>query len=298
VLGSSTPARVGVSRRAVIVGAASAVVLGGSTIAAVESGVIPGRTTMHALLGLNGASGTVPAVTSGRLVTGAFDSAVRQGSTEWAASYPPGATPGDPLPVLISLHGVGGTHKATFGTYLGLDKFQAAASSPFVIASVDGGNSYWHARSSGEDAGQMVIDEFLPLLAAHGLVTDRVGLFGWSMGGFGALDLARSLGPDRVACVIAESPALWTSAGRTPAGAFDDAEDFAAHTPFGRQAELDGIAVRIDCGQGDGFYPTAVEYVGGFATPPVTSFEPGGHNPEYWRRMAPAQLEFAAKHLQ
>jgi S-formylglutathione hydrolase FrmB len=252
---------------------------------------------MHVLLGLNGAAGTVPEVSIGLLINGAFESAFRAGSTEWAVSYPPGATPGSPLPVLISLHGVGGTHKATFGRYLGLDKFQAAANSPFAIASIDGGNTYWHRRGTGEDAGRMVIDEFLPLLAAHGLTTDRLGLFGWSMGGFGALDLARSLGADRVACVIAESPALWTSAARTPAGAFDDAEDFAAHTPFGRQAELDGIAVRIDCGLGDGFYPTAVEYVDGFATAPVTSFEAGGHNPEYWRRMAPAQLDFAAQHL-
>ena len=38
----------------------------------------------------------------------------------------------------------------------------------------------------------MVLHEFLPLLdAARGLdVTDRIGLLGWSMGGYGALRLA------------------------------------------------------------------------------------------------------------
>jgi S-formylglutathione hydrolase FrmB len=289
-----------VTRRALLIGGAAAAVAVGSGVA-VEAGLLPGRSTMHAVLGLNGAPGAIPEVVAGPFVHGAFTSAWRSGSTTWAISYPPGSTVGATLPVLISLHGVRGDSAETFGTYLGLDRFLAAAVSngaaPFAIASIDGGNSYWHARTSGEDSSRTVIDEFLPLLASHGLLTERVGLFGWSMGGFGALDIGRTLGADRVGVVIASSPALWPSADRTPAGAFDGAADFEAHTPLGHQSALDGIAVRIDCGNGDGFFPVVQDYVAGFSTPPDGSFGPGGHDPGYWRRLAPAQLAFAAKHL-
>jgi hypothetical protein len=56
-----------------------------------------------------------------------------------------------------------------------VDRFLGAAveqgATPFAMASVDGGESYWHARVDGEDAGAMVVDEFLPLLADHGLMS-------------------------------------------------------------------------------------------------------------------------------
>ncbi|MCU1418596.1 MAG: hypothetical protein JWP32_2770, partial [Schumannella sp.] len=47
----------------------------------------------------------------------------------------------------------------------------------------------------------------------------------------------------------------------------------------------------------DGFYPVVRDYVAGFSTPPAGGFEPGGHDYEYWRRMAPAQLELLAGRL-
>ena len=59
----------------------------------------------------------------------------------------------------------------------------------------------------------MVVDEFLPMLAERGLLAgpgDRIGLLGWSMGGYGALRLAALLGADRVAAVAAVSPAMWS----------------------------------------------------------------------------------------
>jgi hypothetical protein len=80
-------------------------------------------------------------------------------------------------------------------------------------------------------------------------------------------------------------------------GAFDDAEDYAEHDLAGRQELLAGIPVRIDCGTGDGFYLPTKHYVAGFAEPPEGGFEPGGHDYGYWRRLAPAQLQFVARHL-
>jgi hypothetical protein len=58
---------------------------------------------------------------------------------------------------------------------------------PFALASVDGGESYWHPRDSGEDAAAM-LDEFVPLLACHGLDVRPLGFLGRSMGGFGEGD--------------------------------------------------------------------------------------------------------------
>jgi S-formylglutathione hydrolase FrmB len=143
----------------------------------------------------------------------------------------------------------------------------------------------------------MVTGEFLPLLTERGLATDRVAFLGWSMGGYGSLLLASELGSDRVASVVAESPAMWQDAAHSPDGAFDDAEDYAAHDLAGRQGELAGIPVRIDCGTGDGFYPVVEDYVAGFDEPPAGGFEPGGHDFDYWKRMAPADLTFIAENF-
>ena len=233
-------------------------------------------------------------------MTGSFTSQHRLGTrVGWSIAHPPHA-PGD-LPVLVVLHGRGGDHRSAFTDSLGLQYFlaqQVAASKrPFAIASVDGGDTYWHPRRTGEDAGAMVTDELLPLLAKRGLDTTRVGLLGWSMGGYGALRLSGLLGPDRVAVCVAESPALWLSAADTAPGAFDDPADYAANTVFGKQDQLDRIAVRVDCGQGDGFLPAAQRYVDGFTRRPAGGFEPGGHTLGYWRRMAPAQLAFVSSHI-
>ena len=190
------------------------------------------------------------------------------------------------------LHGRGNSHASAFDAgYLGLDRFLAAAvgqgATPFALASVDGGESYWHAREDGDDAGAMVVDEFLPLLAAHGLDVRRLAFLGWSMGGYGALRLAGRLGRDRVVAATAMSPALWHRFEDTAPGAFDDATDYARSTVFGRQGTLDGIRVRIDCGQEDPFYAASQDYVRGFRARPAGGFQPGSHDVGYWRRMAP-----------
>ncbi|MGH8961765.1 MAG: alpha/beta hydrolase [Jatrophihabitantaceae bacterium] len=242
----------------------------------------------------------VPDVASGRMVSGSFVSARRGGlRTGWTIAYPPGHD-GAGLPVLVSLHGRGGDHDSTFERDLYLDRFLADAvrhgTKPFAIASVDGGNTYWHRRR-GSDSGGMVVDEFLPLLARHGLDTTRIGLFGWSMGGYGALYLASALGRQRVPVVVAESPAIWHQAGQSAPGAFDDAADFDAHSIFGRLDGLAGIALRIDCGASDGFAPATRDLRAALHPIPAGGIEPGSHDATYWRRMAPAQLRFAGAHL-
>ncbi|ARC58044.1 hypothetical protein AS850_13245 [Frondihabitans sp. 762G35] len=294
-----------VSRRALIAGGSTAAGLGILTLAtgvAVDQRILPGRSRLYRALGLDGDAGVVPTASGGHLVSGSFRSTHRGGRTVgWSIAYPPGSTPGDPLPVVVVLHAYGGNHGSAFGSRLGLDHFLAQSvergGPRFAIAAADGGNTYWHARSSGEDAAAMVTDEFLPLLAERGLDTRRIGLFGWSMGGYGVLRLGGVLGASRVAAVVAESPALWHTAAQAAGPAFDSAADFRANTVYGRQESLAGVAVRVDCGTGDGFCPNARDYVAGFAAAPSGGFEPGAHDLDYWRRMAPAQLAFLGAHL-
>ncbi len=91
------------------------------------------------------------------------------------------------------------------------------------------------------------------------------------------------------------SPALWHRFEDSAPGAFDDATDFAPSTVFGRQDTLDGIRVRIDCGENDPFYATTRDYVRGFRVRPAGGFQPGSHHVGYWRRMAPAQVRFISE---
>jgi hypothetical protein len=77
--------------------------------------------------------------------------------------------------------------------------------------------------------------------------------------------MAQRLGATKVAAIGAMSPALWQKYDDTSPGSFDDEADFEDVTPFGHQAELDGMAIRIDCGDGD-------------------------HDIGYWRRIVPQHL--------
>lgn len=289
----------GLSRRRFLAAGGVLVVGAGAAAVGIETGVLPGRSWAYNHLGLDGEDGTIPDVPPGRVVSGSFISRARSGKRcGWSIAYPPGHR--GRLPVVIALHGRGNDHTTAF-TGLGLDRFLAAAvregAHPFAIASVDGGDTYWHARDSGEDSGSMVVDEFIPLLDEHGLDARRVAFLGWSMGGYGALFLAARLGKDRVFGVAAESPALWPRYEDTAPGAFDGDDDFTDALVWGQQDRLRGIPVRIDCGEGDPFYENTREYVEGFDVQVAGSFQLGDHDLGYWRRMAPYQLRFLAQHL-
>jgi enterochelin esterase-like enzyme len=218
----------------------------------------------------------------------------------WALRYPPGHAPGDPLPLVVSLHARGASHRTAF-TALGmgeaLDRLVRAGAAPFALATVDGGDhGYWHAREDGTDAGSMVVDEFVPMLASRGLDTTRLALHGWSMGGYGALLLA---GRRRLAvrAVAVASPALFTEAGHTPPGAFDGAADYRRNDVYGRPDLLDGVPLRVDCGRSDPFYVASRDFVARIRPAPVTTFGRGGHDAAYWRSVAPAELAFLGRHL-
>lgn len=228
------------------------------------------------------------------MTTGSFASAARGGvTTNWAIARPPGQT--GALRPLIALHGKGSDAATVMagGVEQGLAEAVDAGLPPFAVVAVDGGGSYWHRRTSGEDSGAMVTDELLPLLAEQGLDTSRVGFIGWSMGGYGALLLGGRLGPRRTAAICAVSPALWLTPGATAPGAFDSASDFSANSVFGMPAHA-SIPIRVDCGNDDPFYSATQAFIAQLPTPPAGGFSPGGHDGSYWSSQLPAELTWIA----
>jgi S-formylglutathione hydrolase FrmB len=251
-----------------------------------------------------------PGGRGGALLTGQFESRyVPTRRTGWRLALPPDTDPdrpvgpdGAPLPVCVVLHGRGGSagDLTIHGYQQGLVDAVRAGAAPLAAAAVDGGESYWHDRRSGEDTGRMVAEEFLPMLAERGLAagpTARIGLAGLSMGGYGALLLAVQWGAARVAAVGAMSPALWVSPGDSAAGAFDDRADFLAHDMFSRRPALRGVRIRIDCGRSDPFYRATRSFVAGLDPQPEGGFDAGGHDAAYWRAHAQGQLAFVSRVL-
>ncbi|EIV96303.1 putative esterase [Frankia sp. QA3] len=229
------------------------------------------------------------------VTTTTFTSAARRRSVTMVTVAPAGGGRG--LPVCLVLHGRGDDARRAVGL-LGLDSLLPAAIgagvAPFAVVTVDGGTAYWHRRASGDDPEAMILDEVRPRLAAAGLRTARMAVLGWSMGGYGALLLARRH-PDLVVAAAASSPAMWRSYGASAPGAFDSATDFAAHRILGT-APAPGVAYRIDCGDADPFAAVSRQAVADLR-PQEHSLGPGGHTPAYWRAAAPAQLAFVGAAL-
>lgn len=292
-----------ISRRGFLLGtgALGAVALGGG-YALVQEGVLPGRIRLNQLLGANEDPPPVPGALPGPMVTGSFSSRARGTEVGWTIAYPPGASDGTEIPVCVALHGRDDDNRWMFDglslQYFLADAVEVDGVPPFAIASVDGGNATnWHPRASGDDPKTMVIDEFVPRLAEHGLLTEQIGLWGWSLGGYGALLLASVLGPERVGAVVASSPALWRTPGETAPDVFDDPADFQRYNIYTRQSELDGIPLRIDIGDNDSFTPAVEAFIEGLPARPDGGVTRGFHDAAYWMRVAPNEIAFLGDHL-
>lgn len=153
-----------------------------------------------------------------------------------------------------------------------------------VVLLVDDGDftSWWHDRASGK-WGSYVLQEAIPVaLRRTGADPKRVLVGGISMGGFGALDLAR-LAPGRFCAVGAHSPALLPREYLSSWGAFDDEADFARHDLLSLAAakRLYRIPVFLDVGRTDGLrYPDAAfaKAVRAQGTEITFRLVPGGHS--------------------
>lgn len=215
-------------------------------------------------------------------------------SVRWRLARPVNGGPlVEPRPLVIALHGHGGNADSAFKR-AHLERYVVATG--LAVASIDGGNSYWHARRSGVDPQRLILQNLLPLLKQKGMNTERFGLIGWSMGGYGALLLASRLGPGRVAGVVAVSAALWPSPGAGGADAFDGYADFARNDVFAARRRLRRIPVLLDCGRSDQFLAANQRFARGLQSA-ATTFGEGGHTEKYWRAHAGAQMTWLSARL-
>jgi S-formylglutathione hydrolase FrmB len=237
-----------------------------------------------------GASPPPPTSAPGpRLEEGQLASRHRPTPVPWAISAPAAA----PTQVAICLHGRTNDHRFPFDL-LGLHDVVDQLGLPLALAAPDGGpHSYWHARRDGTDAMAMLLEEFLPFVRGR-FPGAPIALIGWSMGGFGTLLAAERSAPGTFAALAAVSPALPQTFAESTPGAFDDGDDFAASTVWPAADRLAGTPLRIDCGTEDPYITNARAFAAMLEPAPTTSFVPGAHDTTYWRRAAPAQLEWLA----
>lgn len=190
--------------------------------------------------------------------------------------------------LLVFLHGRGDNETS----YLDDGMFRALARqggrAPVVAFPRSDPDSYWHDRDSGE-WGSYVLDELVPeLIERFDIEPERVAIGGISMGGSGALDIARQ-SPEVFCAVGGHSPAVWTDPGERAPGAYDDEADFEAHDVISLtgppQSPLEDKRVWIDVGTEDPFAEANDELVralrDGGARVGYRSW-PGAHENAYW----------------
>lgn len=280
-------------------GAGALVLAAGAGVGLVEAGVLPGRTRLNTDLGWDGGGGSVPQIAPGPIVSASFDSAARKTTVGFAILRPPGQT--GTLPMALVLHGKGADHTNAVKS-LHYDRYLAAAMvagvPPFALVTVDGGDTvYWHKRADGDDPLKMITDELLPIVARQGLQTDRIGVCGWSMGGYGALLIGGQLGASRVTAVAAISPAIFADYASSSPGSYDSAADFRVNDPRTDPRRLDGIKILIDCGTDDPFADQARALRDLLHPAPAGGMSAGAHTPEYMTRVAPEQMAFLGNAL-
>jgi hypothetical protein len=293
------------SRRTVLLaGGGGAVALLVASFAGIEAGVLPGRPSVDQALGLGEVDAPVPAGDVGPLTYQSFRSARRGRDVTWGLGLPPDAA-AKGLPLVLVLHGRGADARAGF-TALHLQSFLAdhvrRGGRPFALVSVDGGDRYWHPRADGDDPLAMITDELLPRARDRGLRADRIGVTGWSMGGYGSLMMAREsehgrLGGLVITAAAASSPALFESFEASSRGAFDSATDWARWGDLAQHPDVSRTPLRVSCGTSDPFAEQTRVYREHCATAPSGGLGPGRHDDGYWRSLLPGHLAFLGEHL-
>ncbi len=294
--------KTGLSRRRFLL--AGGVVAAGAGFVALK--VLPVRTLFQRRTGDCGPEGPIPPASDARVINGSFSSSFVESEVGFAMVLPPGVGEGEPIHVVFALPGRSGTGQQTI-INMRMPDFVAQEISergvtPFAIASVDGGQSYWHPRASGEDRLSMLLEEFIPMMADRGLGAPgtRRALMGWSMGGYGAL-LAAETQPEMFAAVAVSSPAIWQSYDevlRVGGDAFDSAADYAAHDVYAGAGALASTAVRIDVGTNDPFLPNDLAFARALTEPPAGETFTGCHSGDSWRNVVPAQVDFLGAALE
>lgn len=200
--------------------------------------------------------------------------------------------------LLVFLHGRGATPDETLSDAFLAGLRRLGARAPVVLLPDGGDHSYWHDRAEGA-WGSYVLREAIPAaLARSGADRSRVAVGGISMGGFGALDLAR-LAPHRFCAVGGHSAALYFRGANTPDGAFDDLADFQRHDLLGFAGGRSPyrVPVWLDVGTDDPFRQADTDLANELrADGAKVTFHvwPGGHAATYWDAHIAEYLRFYA----
>ena len=201
-------------------------------------------------------------------------------------------------PLIVFLHGRSSSPDSNLSDpfFKGLRALGDLA--PNVLFANGGDHSYFHDRADGP-WGSSILREAIPdAVARSGADPRRVAIGGISMGGFGALDLAR-LAPQRFCAVGGHSAAMWFRGADTPAGAFDGAADFEHNDVLGfaRSRSPYRAPVWLDVGtqdpvlQADTALAHELRADGARVTFHVW---PGVHGSSYWHRHIGRYLRFYA----
>lgn len=249
-------------------------------VAGVGYALVPDRVKIR--LGL-GPDPFIPDAPEGQVRLETVRSLARGQDVDLFTAVPDGYGDGSGLPVVVVLHGASAT-AAGFRDF-GFGRFLTQAvldgAEPFVLAGADGGLLRWEKDpNSSDDPQAMVVDEMPEWLAARGYDADRRAVWGWSMGGYGALRLAESY-PDYAKGVAAFSPALSTGDSVTV--------DVAA---------LADVPLAVWCGTEDAFYPAIQDFVDALPTrPEILSYSTGAHTRIYWNDQTPEAFDFLSTQL-
>ncbi|MFD0923823.1 alpha/beta hydrolase [Saccharopolyspora rosea] len=234
-------------------------------------------------------------------------SAHRGTDVQLYVAHPTGLPDTANLPVVLYLHGRDGVHPTPipYGTLAALEREHASGSvPPFGFVVVDGGfNPYWTDGSRNGDLAAMLRDEVPRWLRERGLADDDglpFAVAGISTGGFGALDYAadRNLAgrPPAAAAVLAPAlPTSWDHMREKDAFATED--EWRAHDPLERLADLGDVPVGVWIGDADPFLDGTRRLVDGHDNTPVVSYLPGGHGPEVFEAVGPDMVTFLGKAL-
>ena len=203
---------------------------------------------------------------------------------------------GKDQPLLVFLHGYGGTPADTLGPAFVAALRRFGDRAPVVVLP-DGQAGWWHDRNEGR-WGSYVLDEVIPAaLARSGADPNRIAVGGISMGGFGALDLARH--QDRFCAVGGHSPAVFQRGNDDISFGFDNAADFARNDLIGiaRKRSPYDAPVWIDVGDQDELRPADALLARELrARGADVAFHvwPGNHDGDYWNQHFADYLKFYA----
>jgi enterochelin esterase-like enzyme len=207
----------------------------------------------------------------------------------------PEGVPASGLPVCLALHGRGARARTFLS--LGVPAVLTAAvrggTPPFAIAAVDG-DHYWVNVGGDDDPQRMLTDEVPAWLAGRDL-RPASGVFGISMGGFGALRFARAH-PDLKAVATASAALFVSWPDARSRKVFADEANWRAEEPLLHPADLRPGGLGVWCGESDPFRGADRRLVKA-VSPEVSRFSPGAHDDEYWRGVLPEIVKFLGERL-